>query len=140
VYARATAAGGALLLALFASWRLFGRLLTKDAPAFDLLGVPMPTAALWAGGAFLSAALLICAVTAGVGTRIEGLDRRIRSLIDHLIDTQSEMAKVAWPSRDQLTRSTVAVLVSIVLLGAFLFCVDWVLGSLHHMLFLVRGS
>jgi preprotein translocase SecE subunit len=56
-----------------------------------------------------------------------------------LIDTESELAKVSWPGSEELTRSTTAVLISIVLLGGFLFCVDWLVALVMRMLEVLPG-
>ncbi len=58
--------------------------------------------------------------------------RLTRKWIDLLIDTEGELRKVSWPTRDDLVNSTTAVLVSIVLLGVFLvgmdYLVSWVMS------------
>ncbi|MHC4479751.1 MAG: preprotein translocase subunit SecE [Planctomycetota bacterium] len=118
-----------LLASLFASVRLFQLLSRPDQePALKLLGLPLPTAALWAAGLFAVLAGLTFLVTFGLGTGLKGLDSKTHALIDMLIDTESELAKVSWPGPEELTRSTTAVLVSVLLLGAFLFCVDWLMA------------
>jgi len=43
---------------------------------------------------------------------------------DFLIETESELAKVSWPSREQVLGSTGTVLVLVFLFGAFLLGVD----------------
>ncbi|GIX03788.1 MAG: protein translocase subunit SecE [Planctomycetaceae bacterium] len=43
---------------------------------------------------------------------------------DFLIDVEGEMAKVSWPSKDELIRSTTVVLVTMFLLSAVLFVYD----------------
>ncbi len=45
---------------------------------------------------------------------------------DFLISVEAEMAKVSWPSRTELFRSSVVVLVTILLLTAVLFVFDLV--------------
>jgi preprotein translocase subunit SecE len=49
---------------------------------------------------------------------------------DFLIEVESEMYKVAWPSSAEWRGSSVVVIVSILLMGAFLFAVDQLLGLL----------
>ncbi len=121
-----------LLLSLFASWRLYQG--TRTAAVFKVLGMDIPQAALWAAGLFVALGALVFLFTFGLKTGLKGLDARTHRLIDLLIDTESELAKVSWPGREELTASTTAVLVSIVVLGALLFCIDWmaafVMGSL----------
>src|SRR5262245_57263311 len=43
---------------------------------------------------------------------------------DFLIATEAEMTKVSWSSKEELKRATAVVLLTLVLLGAFLFSVD----------------
>jgi preprotein translocase subunit SecE len=45
-----------------------------------------------------------------------------------------EMKKVAWPSREELTTSTVAVIVSTLLLSVFIGICDLVLSRLVNLL------
>ena len=44
---------------------------------------------------------------------------------DFLIETEGELAKVSWPSKQQVFGSTGAVLLLVLLLGLFLLAVDW---------------
>ncbi len=43
-----------------------------------------------------------------------------------LIETQQEMRKVAWSTREEVIGSTVVVIVTVVLLSLFIFATDWV--------------
>ena len=49
---------------------------------------------------------------------------------DFLISVEGEMNKVSWPSRDELFRASVVVMVVIFFLAALLFCYDLVLTEL----------
>ncbi len=122
MHARAVMGAAVLLLSLFACWRLYQG--TSTVAAFEVLGMDVPQAALWAGGLFIALGALVFLFTFGLNTGLKGLDARTHRLIDLLIDTEAELAKVSWPSREELTASTTAVLVSIVVLGALLFCID----------------
>lgn len=44
--------------------------------------------------------------------------------IDFIIDTEGEMKKVSWPSRDDLIRSTLIVLIFIAVFAGFMFGAD----------------
>ena len=44
---------------------------------------------------------------------------------DFLVSVEAEMAKVSWPSRDELYRATIVVIVTMVLLAAVLFAFDY---------------
>ena len=46
---------------------------------------------------------------------------------DYVMETREELRKCSWPSVDELRGSTVVVMISIVLLGAFTVGIDFVL-------------
>jgi preprotein translocase subunit SecE len=73
----------------------------------------------------LPAALLV--VGLWISYRVVNISR----FADFLISVEGEMAKVSWPGRGELFRSSVVVIVTIVLLAAVLYCYDllwrWVL-------------
>ncbi len=118
------------LVALFGSVRLFQIVQARSAggAAFKLLGMDVPQAAIWGGALFIVLGTVIFLFTFGVDTGLKALDRKSHGLIDLLIDTESELAKVSWPTSDVLTRSTAAVLVVIILVGAFIFGIDQVVA------------
>lgn len=118
------------LIALFGSVRLFQIVQARSAgdAGFPLLGMDVPYAAIWGGALFIVLGTVIFLFTFGVDTGLKALDRKSHGLIDLLIDTESELAKVSWPTSDVLTRSTAAVLVLIILLGAFIFGIDQVVA------------
>jgi len=62
--------------------------------------------------------ILLAAVAAG----LYALNRA--RVADFLIDTESELAKVSWPSRQQVLLSTGAVLVLVLMLVMYLLVVD----------------
>ncbi len=49
---------------------------------------------------------------------------------DVLIDTENEMRKVVWPTREEVAGSTAVVIVTVVLLGMSVYMVDVALGKL----------
>jgi len=110
-----------LVLALFASMRLFQ--LTRTEAAFEVLGMEVPHATLWAAALFAAFGAVVFLFTFGPSTGMKGLDSATHGLIDLLVETEVELNKVSWPNAETMTRSTSAVLVSIAILGAFLFCV-----------------
>lgn len=128
VYARLGTAGAMLVLALFGSYRMFRILVGRYGAQFEVLGVGVPHAALWAGGLFLVLGVVILLLTLGPETGAQSIDSKTHALIDLLIDTEAELKKVSWPGREELIRSTTAVLVSIVVLGFYLLGVDWVIS------------
>jgi len=133
-YARIGTAVALLVVFLFGSYRLYSLLATGPGKVFIVLGLKVPYAALVPGGVFIVLGALVWVLTFGPQTGIKGLDALTRRWIDLLIDTEGELRKVSWPTRDDLVNSTAAVLVSIVLLGVFLvgmdFLVGWAMSSL----------
>ncbi len=129
MYARAVAGLAGGFLFLYGCVKFYHWASREGAQAISLGGMAVPPAALWAAGLFIVLAAVALIFTYGVTTGVAGLDRLSTGLIDTLIDTEAELAKVAWPDRDELTRSTVAVLVAVFALGMGLYAVDqlWVL-------------
>ncbi len=130
VYARSAAAAAMLMAALFGSWRLYNIISAggEAARKVALLGMKVPPAALYAGGAFVAIGVVVFLLTFGLETGIKAIDGKTHALIDLLVDTEGELAKVSWPDSDELSVSTTAVLVSVVLLGVFLLCADWLIA------------
>lgn len=58
---------------------------------------------------------------------------------DFLIATEAEMAKVSWASKQELIRSTIVVLSSMLLLAVFLFVVDWAWVNLMQLIGVLRS-
>jgi preprotein translocase subunit SecE len=73
------------------------------------------------------------AVIAGVFAFLwsKGYLIKIRNYVD---ETQEELKKCSWPSREELKGSTVVVMVTIALLGLFTVGVDWILSSLMRLI------
>lgn len=126
IYARSATGAALLLVALFASVRLFQ--LSSSEATFKWLGMNVPHTALWSAAMFVGLGAVVFLFTFGVHTGLKRLDARTHSVIDLLIDTESELTKVSWPGPDELRSSTTAVLVSIILLGTLLFCIDWLVA------------
>lgn len=56
------------------------------------------------------------------------------TVADFLIEVESEMYKVAWPSAAEWRGSSAVVIASILIMGIFLFLVDQVLGMLTRVI------
>ncbi len=50
-------------------------------------------------------------------------------------DVKSELGKVSWPTRDELRDSTVVVIVTVLLVAAFIGVIDQVLNRAVALLF-----
>ncbi len=71
----------------------------------------------------LGVPVLVFALLAAVALYVLNRPR----LADFLIDTQGELAKVSWPTRQQVLGSTGAVLILVLLFGAYLLILDRVM-------------
>ena len=57
------------------------------------------------------------------------------------VDVRSEMKKVSWPSRQEVTSTTIVVVVAVFFFGLYLGLVDYVLGTgLNKVLVYFRGT
>ncbi len=56
-------------------------------------------------------------------------------ILNFFSDVTKEMKKVTWPKKDELRESTVIVLVSCLIIGAFVYAVDLIVsGVLQQIL------
>jgi len=133
-YARIGTAAALLLMCLFGSFRLYIMLAVSHSGKLTVLGMDVPYAALVAGGLFVLTGATVWLATSGPRTGLKSVDTATQKWIDLLIDTEGELKKVSWPTREDLIRSTTAVLVSIVLLAVFLVCTDAFVGWLMKTL------
>ena len=60
-----------------------------------------------------------------------------KSIAKYFRELKSEMKKVTWPTKDQLVRQTLVVIVAIIIIGLFIFGLDLLFGHLTK-LFLTR--
>ena len=49
----------------------------------------------------------------------------IQSIRQFYLNTVAELKKCTWPTRQELTESTVVVILSVLILSAFVAVVDW---------------
>ena len=54
---------------------------------------------------------------------------------DFLIDTEYEVRKVSWPPKNEYWGSSVAVIVSVVIIGTFIFLVDVLLTQITSFMY-----
>ncbi|MCX5801519.1 MAG: preprotein translocase subunit SecE [Candidatus Eisenbacteria bacterium] len=50
-------------------------------------------------------------------------------------EVRLEMSKVTWPTRGELQDSTIVVIVSVVVISAFIGVIDWILYSMVKLAF-----
>ncbi len=49
-------------------------------------------------------------------------------------DLRSEMKKVVWPTKKQLFNNTVVVIITMAVVGAFIWLLDWGLGTVISLI------
>ena len=57
---------------------------------------------------------------------------------DFLVSVEAEMAKVSWPSKGELYRATVVVIVTMFLLAAMLFAFDTIWSTFFELIGIIR--
>jgi preprotein translocase subunit SecE len=60
---------------------------------------------------------------------------RFRRSIDFIRDVRKELNNVSWPSRTELTGTTIVVIIAVFLFGFFLYLVDLGVGAGMNYLF-----
>ncbi|MCF7765690.1 MAG: preprotein translocase subunit SecE [Verrucomicrobia bacterium] len=55
-------------------------------------------------------------------------------MADYVAETREELRKCTWPSFQELKGSTLIVMVTILLLGVFTFCIDFVISMLVRII------
>ena len=78
--------------------------------------------------------LIIWVVVIGV---IFGLMWRkgvLMKIRNYVAETQEELRKCSWPSREELKGSTVVVVVTMALLGGYTVGVDWILSMVMRLI------
>ena len=60
---------------------------------------------------------------------LEKLRTSLRNIKEFLSQTRKELNNVSWPSRREVTGTTIVVIVSVFFFGFFLFVVDFFVGS-----------
>jgi preprotein translocase subunit SecE len=133
VYARSAVAGLFGLAAIFAAYSLYGALI--DLPEFyagarvPLLGIRLTWGGVGACSLFVLCGVLICVFTTGFEVGLRGLDNKSKNAVEFFIETQAELQKVSWPARKELIGSTIVVVVCLVVMGIYIFFVDWVVST-----------
>ncbi len=91
------------------------------------------------GGALLTWNVIICAVFILAGAVLVAMLLNYKRFVDYLINSETELRKVSWPTRPELKRQATVVIVTLALFGFLLFVVDMVFGYGSRLLFLVQG-
>ena len=59
-----------------------------------------------------------------------------RKPADFLIDTEFELKKVSWPPKNEYWGSSVAVIISVIVIGSFIFIIDMLLTQIMKLIYL----
>jgi len=68
------------------------------------------------------------------------MKRLYEKLRAFVLDVKAEMAKVSWPSREELKGSTVVVIIVMMTFALFTFGIDRALSFLVRLLYSYSGS
>ena len=91
----------------------------------DLIGSVIPIVGVTFNGALIISGLLLAF---GLTTLYRW--QQTPKIADLLIDTESELKKVTWPTMDEAMDGSLVVIICVVFLMAFMAGADWVLGRL----------
>ncbi len=90
----------------------------------DLIGRPIPVLGITVNPAFLIAAVLL-----GLGLYALHRWQETPKVADLLIETESELRKVTWPTLPEAINSSIVVLITVAILMVFLAGSDYLLGQ-----------
>jgi preprotein translocase subunit SecE len=120
-----------VLLLLFGCTFLYDMLIGMDSMGRAIGGIRIPIVSIDLNGAFAIAGIVFL-----VGLIVIRRWQQTPKVADLLIDTESELRKVTWPTMNEVINSSIVVIVSVILMGMFLAAADWVLGKLMQRLIL----
>jgi preprotein translocase subunit SecE len=66
---------------------------------------------------------------------LEKIRKSFRGKIEFIKDTRKELKSVSWPSRREVTGTTIVVILSVFFFGFFLFLVDLIIRNGRDLLF-----
>jgi preprotein translocase SecE subunit len=69
----------------------------------------------------------VTTVTTRVAGFWQGLGAAVRGTPEFLREVRRELEKVTWPDRAQLRQATITIIIFVLLIGAFIFVMDWTL-------------
>ncbi|MGR3296378.1 MAG: preprotein translocase subunit SecE [Candidatus Bathyanammoxibius sp.] len=124
--------------ALFAAHAVYGTFIESPqlypGAEVPLVGTKLTWGLVSAVTFFLVSVGLIGVYTTGYETGLGRVDTNSKKTVEFLIDTQGELQKVSWPTREELIGSTGVVIILLVILGAYIFGVDWVITRIMKII------
>lgn len=134
IYARYTVVGMFGIASIFASHALYGALI--DLPEF-FAGAKIPILDVRLTWGLISSFILllfcgvtICIFTMGFEIGLKRIDNKSKKAVEFFIETQAELQKVSWPTKNELVGSTIVVIVCLIILSIYIFGVDWVVSTI----------
>jgi len=134
VYSRAVAGVGGGIMAVFGAYWLHGLVDLPEIWPNAKFVVPITYGLLAACTLFAVLGGLVALIVTGTGIGLKKVDRFSSASVDFLIETESELRKVSWPSREELTGSTFVVIFVTFLLGVYIVTVDKVVSTVMQQL------
>jgi preprotein translocase SecE subunit len=113
------------LLLLFGCSFMFGMMQRWEGLRTPLQGLSIPVVRV-----DLSPAFLASTVVFAVGLLAIRTWQNKPKMADLLIDTESELRKVSWPTIDEVISTSLVVVIFVIFIGAFLALTDLVFGRL----------
>ncbi len=129
--ARMAAFWSIALFLLFGCTSVFRLLQTMKGLAEPIAGIRIPVVGVELSPAFLISALVFVAGLVAVQRWM-----KTPKVADLLIDTEGELKKVAWPTLQEVTNSSLVVILCVVLIGGFLAVVDLFLARIMRVIIL----
>ncbi|MBM4083158.1 MAG: preprotein translocase subunit SecE [Planctomycetes bacterium] len=130
-YARAVTAAGLGLIGLFAAQWTYGLLI--ELPEVAPGSIPLKWGLVISVLLFSLVGVIAAFLTLGLVTEVrwlQWLDHMATGSVDFLIDTEAELRKVSWPSKQEVLGSTGVVIALVVILGVYVFAVDWIVQTI----------
>ena len=57
-------------------------------------------------------------------------EKKENQLVKYFKGVKSEFKKITWPTLKQISNNTGTVIVAVIVVGVFIFVLDWVFGSI----------
>lgn len=121
------------LIAFFSSYAMYGALIelpeSFSRVRIPLIDIPLTWGLICSFLFFLLCAAFVNVLVGSFETGIKAIDNLGKRVVGFLIDTQGELQKVSWSSKQELVRSTIIVIVCVIAFGIFIFSVDRVVTT-----------
>lgn len=134
VYARFAVAGLFGVASLFAAYSLYGTLIDRPelfaGAKIPLLNIRLTWGIVSSFFLFVFCGVIIGVFTLGFEVGLKRIDNKSKKAIEFFIETQAELQKVSWPTKNELIGSTVVVIVCIIIFSIYILGVDWVVSSI----------